>query len=86
MYPFGFNTIIISKKMQIYNIVEFYQLMVNLMYGCGLRMKEVQNISHKRYWLSQRECKHKGFDKIYIWDSKSLKDRTLPLPLKIKEE
>jgi len=27
-----------------------------------------------------------GFDKIYIWDSKSLKDRTLPLPLKIKEE
>ena len=27
-----------------------------------------------------------GFDKLYIWDSKSLKDRTLPLPLKIKDE
>lgn len=27
-----------------------------------------------------------GFDKIYIWDSKSLKDRTLPLPHKIKDE
>ncbi|MEA3289895.1 MAG: tyrosine-type recombinase/integrase [Campylobacterota bacterium] len=27
-----------------------------------------------------------GFDKLYIWDSKSLKDRTVPLPLKIKEE
>ena len=27
-----------------------------------------------------------GFDKIYIWDSKSLSDRTVPLPLKLKEE
>jgi integrase len=27
-----------------------------------------------------------GFDKLYIWDSKSLKDRTVPLPLKLKEE
>ena len=27
-----------------------------------------------------------GFDKIYIWDSKSLKDRTVPLPLKVKDE
>ncbi|WP_428739316.1 hypothetical protein [Sulfurimonas sp.] len=27
-----------------------------------------------------------GFDKVYIWDSKSLKDRTVPLPLKIKDE
>ena len=26
-----------------------------------------------------------GFDKIYIWDSKSLKDRAIPLPLKLKE-
>ncbi len=40
----------------------------------------------QRHRLSQRECKHKGFNKIYIWDSKSLKDRTLPLPLKIKNE
>ena len=27
-----------------------------------------------------------GFDKIYIWDSKSLSDRTVPLPLKLKDE
>jgi len=27
-----------------------------------------------------------GFNKLYIWDSKSLKDRTIPLPLKLKEE
>ena len=26
-----------------------------------------------------------GFDKVYIWDSKSLKDRAIPLPLKLKE-
>jgi len=26
-----------------------------------------------------------GFDKVYIWDSKSLKDRTIPLPAKLKE-
>jgi len=26
-----------------------------------------------------------GFDKVYIWDSKSLKDRTVPLPQAIKQ-
>jgi len=26
-----------------------------------------------------------GFDKVYIWDSKSLKDRVIPLPMKLKE-
>lgn len=55
-----------------------YQLIVKLMYGCGLRMKEVQNIRIKDMDF--------GYDKLYIWDSKSLKDRTLPLPLRIKEE
>lgn len=62
----------------ILNMNGIYQLMVKLMYGCGLRMKEAQNIRIKDIDF--------GFDKIYIWDSKSLKDRTLPLPLKIKEE
>ena len=52
--------------------------MVNLMYGYGLRMSEVQNIRIKDIDF--------GFDKVYIWDSKSLKDRTVPLPLKIKDE
>jgi integron integrase len=65
-------------KSIILNMKGIYQLMVKLMYGCGLRMKEVQNIRIKDIDF--------GFDKIYIWDSKSLKDRTLPLPLKIKEE
>jgi integron integrase len=65
-------------KSIILNMSGIYQLIVKLMYGCGLRMKEVQNIRIKDIDF--------GFDKIYIWDSKSLKDRTLPLPLKIKEE
>ncbi len=55
-----------------------YKLIVSLMYGCGLRMSEVLNIRIKDIDF--------GFDKIYIWDSKSLKDRTLPLPFKLKEE
>lgn len=55
-----------------------YQLIVKLMYGCGLRMNEVLNIRVKDIDF--------GFDKVYIWDSKSLKDRTLPLPSSIKNE
>lgn len=65
-------------KSIILNMNGIYQLVVKLMYGCGLRMKEAQNIRIKDIDF--------GFDKVYIWDSKSLKDRTLPLPLKIKEE
>lgn len=65
-------------KSIILNMKGIYQLIVKLMYGCGLRMKEVQNIRIKDIDF--------GYDKLYIWDSKSLKDRTLPLPLKIKEE
>jgi integron integrase len=65
-------------KRIIVNLTGIYQLMVKLMYGCGLRMSEVQNIRIKDIDF--------GYDKIYIWDSKSLKDRTVPLPLKIKDE
>ena len=48
------------------------------MYGCGLRMYEALNLRLKDIDF--------GFDKIYIWDSKSLKGRTIPLPqiLKVK--
>jgi integron integrase len=60
------------------NLTGIYQLMVKLMYGCGLRMSEVQNLRVKDIDF--------GYDKVYIWDSKSLKDRTIPLPQKIKEE
>jgi integron integrase len=59
------------------NLSGVYQLMAYLMYGCGLRMKEVLNLRIKDIDF--------GFNKIYIWDSKSLKDRTVPLPQKIKQ-
>ncbi len=65
-------------KKIISNMAGIYQLIVKLMYGCGLRMSEVLNIRIKDIDF--------GFDKLYIWDSKSLKDRTVPLPLKIKDE
>jgi len=60
------------------NLNGIYKLVVTLMYGCGLRMSEVLNIRVKDIDF--------GFDKLYIWDSKSLKDRTIPLPLKLKDE
>lgn len=59
------------------NITGIYQLVVTLMYGCGLRMSEVLNLRIKDIDM--------GFNKIYVWDSKSLKDRTVPLPLKLKQ-
>jgi integron integrase len=65
-------------KRIISNLTGIYELMVKLMYGCGLRMSEVQNMRVKDIDF--------GFDKIYIWDSKSLKDRTIPLPQTIKTE
>jgi len=54
-----------------------YQLIVQLMYGCGLRMQEALNLRIKDIDF--------GFDKVYIWDSKSLKDRTVPLPQVLKQ-
>ena len=60
------------------NLDGIYQLIVKLMYGCGLRMSEVLNLRIKDIDF--------GFDTIYIWESKSPKDRTLPLPQTIKEE
>ncbi len=60
------------------NLNTTYKLIVTLMYGCGLRMSEVLNLRIKDIDF--------GFNKVYIWDSKSLKDRTVPLPLKLKEE
>jgi len=55
-----------------------YQLIVSMMYGCGLRMNEALSLRIKDIDF--------GFDKVYIWDSKSLKDRTLPLPQKLKKK
>jgi len=53
-----------------------YKLMTSLMYGCGLRMSELLSLRVKDIDFS--------FDKVCIWDSKSLKERTLPLPQKLK--
>lgn len=58
------------------NLNDIYQLIVSLMYGCGLRMHEALNLRIKDIDI--------GFEKVYVWDSKSLKDRTLPLPKKLK--
>jgi integron integrase len=66
----------VQKVLQ--NLNGIYKLIVTLMYGCGLRMSEVLNIRIKDVDF--------GFDKLYIWDSKSLKDRTIPLPAKLKNE
>ena len=60
------------------NLTDVYQLIVYMMYGCGLRMSEALNIRIKDIDF--------GFDKVYIWNGKSLKDRTVPLPQKIKEQ
>jgi len=65
-------------KLVLGNLNGIYKLVITLMYGCGLRMNEVLNIRVKDIDF--------GFDKLYIWDSKSLKDRTIPLPLTLKDE
>ena len=64
-------------KSVINNLTGTYQLILYLMYGCGLRMSEALNIRIKDIDF--------GFDKVYIWDSKSLSDRTVPLPQAIKQ-
>jgi len=60
------------------NLEGTYQLIVKLMYGCGLRMSEALNLR-----IKDIDFEH---DTVYIWESKSPKDRTLPLPQTIKEE
>ncbi|MDA3907738.1 MAG: integron integrase [Sulfurimonas sp.] len=73
---------VVLTKDEVMNVLQAinkdYSLLVHLMYGCGLRMNEVLSLRIKDIDF--------GFDKIYIWDSKSLKDRTVPLPLKLKQQ
>jgi integron integrase len=72
---------VVLTKEEVFKVIEniggIYNLVVSLMYGCGLRMSEVLSLRIKDIDI--------GFDKVYIWDSKSLKDRTVPLPLKLKQ-
>jgi integrase len=56
-------------KMIISNVNGIYQLMLKLMYGCGLRMSELLNLRVKDIDFS--------YNKVYIWDSKSQKVQEL---------
>ncbi|MCX7555138.1 integron integrase, partial [Marinicella sp. S1101] len=49
-----------------------YQLILKTIYGCGLRLSEALNLRIKDIDFS--------YNRLIIWDSKSLSDRTLPLP------
>jgi len=64
-------------KLVMENLNGIYNLITMLMYGCGLRMNEVIKLRVKDIDL--------GFNKVYVWDSKSLQDRVVPLPLKLKQ-
>lgn len=60
------------------NITGINQIIVSLLYGCGLRVKEALRLRVKDIDFE--------YDNIYIYDSKSMKDRVVPLPLKIKSQ
>jgi len=59
------------------NITGINNIIVSLLYGCGLRIKEALRLRVKDIDFS--------YDNIYIYDSKSDTDRVVPLPLKLKE-
>jgi integrase len=50
----------------------------------NLRVKDID--FQENFLLRKIAFASFGFDKVYIWDSKSLKDRTIPLPQSIKDE
>jgi integron integrase len=60
------------------NLTSIYLLIINTMYGCGLRLNEVLNLRIKDIDF--------GINKVVIRDSKSLADRSVPIPQKIKDE
>jgi len=59
------------------NITGVENIIVSLLYGCGLRIKEALRLRLKDIDFS--------YDNIYIYDSKSNTDRIVPLPMKLKE-
>lgn len=59
------------------NITGVNNIIVSLLYGCGLRIKEGLRLRVKDIDFE--------YDNIYIFDSKSTKDRIIPLPLKLKD-
>ena len=52
------------------NITGINYIIISLLYGCGLRVKDINF----------------EYNNIYTYDSKSLKDMVIPLPLKIKTQ
>ncbi|WP_457596998.1 integron integrase [Hydrogenimonas sp.] len=65
-------------KAIIYHMNGIYKLMLELLYGCGLRVNELLRLRIKDIDF--------GFGNLYVWDSKSQKDRIVPLPKKIEED
>ena len=59
------------------NITGINGIIVSLLYGCGLRVKEALRLRIKDIDFE--------YDNIYIYDSKSLTDRIVPLPLRLKD-
>ena len=57
------------------NITGVNAIIVSLLYGCGLRIKEALRLRVKDVDLE--------YNNIYIYESKSTKDRVVPLPLKL---
>jgi len=72
----------VLTKEEVFKIIDelsgIYKLIVQMMYGCGLRMQEALNLRIKDIDFD--------YNKVYIWDSKSLKDRTVPLPQALKQD
>jgi integron integrase len=62
----------------LFHMSGIYKTMLSLLYGCGLRMNELLRLRVKDIDF--------GFNNIYIWDSKSEKDRVVPLPQKLKDD
>ncbi len=65
-------------KRIIFQMNGVYKLMLELLYGCGLRMNELLRLRVKDVDF--------GYKNLCIWDSKSQKDRIVPLPLKIEDD
>ena len=73
---------VVLTKEEVFRIIDelegIYKLIVQMMYGCGLRMQEALNLRIKDLDFD--------YNKVYIWNSKSLRDRTVPLPQVLKED
>ncbi len=73
---------VVLSKEEVFKIIDeldgIYKLIVQMMYGCGLRMQEALSLRIKDIDFD--------YNKVYIWNSKSLTDRTVPLPQALKQD